>query len=47
MLVSYSVRDQEPILVEALKMKAFPEGSHGSRCGMRQWKIIWIYMNPC
>jgi len=28
MLVSYSVRDQKPILVEALKMRALPEGSY-------------------
>ncbi|TDA40096.1 MAG: hypothetical protein DSO09_01155, partial [Candidatus Methanomethylicota archaeon] len=29
----YSVRDQKPILVEALKMKALPDGSN-LRCGV-------------
>jgi len=31
--VSHSMRAQEP-LVEALKMKALPEGGYGSRCGV-------------
>jgi len=30
--VSYSVRGEEPVLVEALRMRALPEGS--SRCGV-------------
>ncbi|MCQ5341057.1 MAG: hypothetical protein NO483_05070 [Candidatus Methanomethylicia archaeon] len=28
------MRGEEPVVIEALKMRALPEGNYGSRCGV-------------